>query len=430
MTGPTSPADCDVAIVGGGMVGASLALALASLPLDVVLVEAVAADAAAQPSFDARTTALSNGSRRILAALGVWDAIARDATAIRRIHVSEQGRFGSTLIDATEQGLAALGYVAVNQQIGAALRHGLASARRVRTVAPVTVTAAAAHPDHVELTLDTTAAPGAPRSLTARLVVAADGAASIVRREAGVSAERRDYGQTAIITTLAPERFHEHVAYERFTPAGPIALLPIGGGRMGVVWALAPAAAERALGLEPAAFLGELQRAVGWRVGRLTGLGARHAYPLALTRAESQSAPRVAIIGNAAQGLHPIAGQGFNVGLRDAATLAEVIAEATGADGQPADPGSDAVLTHYVEWRHTDRRALIAFTDGLVRLFGMPLGPLAAVRGLGLMLFDLTPAAKTALSRLSLGFSERMPRLARGLPLAAPVTARSAERSA
>ena len=411
MTGTPSIDSCDIAIVGGGMVGASLAAALAALKFSVVVIEAVPTAAAGQPSFDARTTALSNGSRRILTGLRVWDEVARETTPIERVHVSEQGRFGSAVIDAREQGLEALGYVLENRVLGVALERVIAGAGRTRVLSPVTVTAARVEAEHVELTL---AGSAAPPSLQARLVVAADGAGSLIRREAGVGAQQWDYGQTAIITTLAPERFHAHVAYERFTASGPIALLPVAAGRVGVVWTLAPEAAARVLALEPAAFLGELQRAFGWRLGRLTSLGARHAYPLALTRAESQSAPRIAIMGNAAQGLHPIAGQGFNLGLRDAATLAEVIAEA-GA----ADPGAAPVLTRYVEWRHADRRALIAFTDGLVRLFGSPFAPLRIARGLGLVLFDLTPAAKTAMSRLSLGFATRLPRLARGLPLAA-----------
>jgi 2-octaprenyl-6-methoxyphenol hydroxylase len=408
---PAAPGpDCDVAIVGGGMVGASLALALGALPLEVACIEAVASAAEQQPSFDARTTALSNGSRRILAALGAWDEIGAAATPIRRIHVSERGVFGSAMIDAAEQGLEALGYVAENRLIGRALGRALARTARVRTLAPAAVTATRECAAGIELEL---AAPAGPSTLRARLVVAADGAGSLVRREAGIATAERDYHQSAVIATLAPQRFHEHVAYERFTSAGPIALLPAAGGRMGVVWTLAPEAAARALALAPADFLAELQRAFGWRVGRLAGLGARRAYPLALTRAESQRAPRVAVVGNAAQGLHPVAGQGFNLGLRDAATLAEAIAE------RPAggDPGSDEVLLRYVESRRSDRRALIAFTDGLVRLFGLPLAPLAAARGLGLLAFDLSPPAKTALSRLSLGFAERMPRLERGLPV-------------
>jgi 2-octaprenyl-6-methoxyphenol hydroxylase len=406
----TAAEPCDVAIVGGGMVGASLALALAALPLDVVVIEAVEPEDGSQPSFDSRTIALSNGTRRIFAGLGVWDEVGREATPIRKIHVSDRGRFGSALIDAADQGVPALGYVAENRVIGRALWRRLRAAARTRLVAPARVTAVTAGAERTLLTLEDA---GGPRTLAARLVVAADGAASLVRQAVGVGAARWDYGQTAVISLVTPERAHDHVAYERFTPTGPLAVLPGPDGRVVVVWTLAPAEAERVLALDDTGFLGELQERFGWRLGRLVAVSKRQAYPLALTQAAAERAPRTAIIGNAAQGLHPIAGQGFNLGLRDAATLAEVLAEA----GPAADPGADEVLERYAEWRRTDRHALIAFTDGLVRLFASPFGPVRAARSLGLVLFDLSPTAKSALSRLSLGFAGRLPRLARGLPL-------------
>jgi len=404
---------CDVAIVGGGMVGASLALALAALPLEVVVVEAVEPEDGAQPSFDSRTIALSNGTRRIFAGLGVWDEIAREATPIRKIHVSDRGRFGSALIDAAQQGVAALGYVAENRVIGRALWRHLRGASHTRLVAPARVVAVTRGDARISLALSV---PGGARTLAARLVVAADGAGSLVREAVGVGAERWDYGQTAVISLVTPERYHQHVAYERFTPTGPLAVLPGPDGRVVVVWTLAPGEAARVMALDDGAFLGELQECFGWRLGRLVALGPRHAYPLALTRSAAEHAARTAIIGNAAQGLHPIAGQGFNLGLRDAATLAEVLAAADARE----DPGAEPVLERYAAWRHTDRRALVAFTDGLVRLFASPFAPVRAARGLGLVLFDLSPTAKSALSRLSLGFAGRLPRLARGLPLVAP----------
>jgi 2-octaprenyl-6-methoxyphenol hydroxylase len=400
--------DCDVAIVGGGLVGASLALALTALPLDVVVIEAVAPESDEQPSFDTRTTALSNGSKRVFEGLGVWDEISREATPIRRIHVSDRGRFGSAVIDAAEEGIPALGHVVENRVIGRALWRRLRHEPRVRVMAPATATGAKIGADAVCLTLDTAGG----RSVSARLAVAADGVGSRVRADAGVDVLRRDYGQTAIICQVTPGRSHDHVAYERFTPSGPLAALPIPDGRVGIIYTLDPASAERVMALSDAGFLAELQEAFGWRLGQLRDAGPRHAYPLALTRSESPDAPRTAIIGAAAQGLHPIAGQGFNLGLRDAATLAEVLADSSGAD-----PGDAAVLARYAEWRKTDRRGLIAFTDGLVRLFGSRFAPIQFARGLGLVLFDLNPLAKSAMSRLSLGFAGRQTRLARGLPL-------------
>jgi 2-octaprenyl-6-methoxyphenol hydroxylase len=258
---------------------------------------------------------------------------------------------------------------------------------------------------------------GAEQRLDARLVVAADGARSLVREQAGIGAEHWEYGQTAIIATLATQRFHDHVAYERFTPDGPIAVLPLADGRCGLVWMRGPEDAARLLAVDDAAFLAELQQAFGFRLGRLLSVGRRQSYELGLWRAERHAGERLAVIGNAAQALHPIAGQGFNLGLRDAASLAEVIADAIAAG--VSDVGAPAVLEAYAQWRDQDQRRIVAFTDGLVRLFATPFGPLRVLRSAGLLAFDALPSAKSALARLSVGASGRIPRLARGVPLAA-----------
>ena len=401
--------DVDVAIVGGGMVGAALALALAPLGLEVALIEAVAADATEQPSFDERTTALANGSVRTFRTLGAWRGMEREATPIRRLHVSDQGRFGVARIDAAEQGLAALGYVVPNRAIGAALRESLERVANLSVLAPARVIGTELADDSRRVTIE---GDGGSRVLGARLVVAADGARSVLREQSGIDAEHWDYEQTAVITTATTQRFHEHVAYERFTADGPIAVLPLADGRCGLVWTRRPDEARRLLELEPEAFATEFERAFGLRLGRILKIGTRHAYPLALTRAASHTAPRLAIVGNAAQGLHPIAGQGFNLGLRDAASLAELIAAG------PRDVGAEATLRAYAEWRDEDRRRIVAFTDGLVRLFGSPLGLVRGLRSLGLVAFDALPAAKGAMARLSVGAAGRVPRLARGVPLA------------
>jgi 2-octaprenyl-6-methoxyphenol hydroxylase len=250
----------------------------------------------------------------------------------------------------------------------------------------------------------------------ARLVVAADGARSVIREQAGIAAERWDYGQSAIIATLTTSRFHDHVAYERFTADGPVAMLPLGEGRCGLVWTRPPGDVERLLALPDDAFLAELQAVFGFRLGRLLRVGVRQAYELELSRAGRHVAERLAVVGNAAQGLHPIAGQGFNLGLRDAASLAEVLADAR-ADGV-ADTGDVAALEAYAAWRDEDRRRIVAFTDGLVRLFGTTLGVLRSLRSAGLLAFDAFPPAKSAMARLSVGAAGRIPRLARGVPLA------------
>ena len=406
----------DVAIVGGGMVGATLAVALAPLNLRVALIEAIPHNAAAQPSFDERTTALSNGSRRILEAIGVWSALDAAATPIAKIHVSDQGRFGFARIDAREQGLKAMGYVVANRALGSALWSRLSS-QETKVFCPAVLSGLTANDEAVKIEF---AESGAKIAIDAKLIVAADGTQSVVRSAFGVAAEVRDYGQTAVITTVLPQRFHDNVAYERFTPEGPLALLPLDGGRCTLVLTLAKDAAQSALAWSDQEFLAEVQRRFGFRLGRFLKVGRRVPYPLSLTQSERTSAPRCVIIGNAAQGLHPVAGMGFNLGLRDVASLAELIAEnARGAADarKHADPGNAQLLHEYDAWRRADRGGVIAFTDGLVRMFSNPSSMVARVRNLGLLAFDLLPPAKSALSRLSTGGGGRVPKLARGVAL-------------
>jgi 2-octaprenyl-6-methoxyphenol hydroxylase len=402
----------DVAIVGGGMVGATLGVALAPLKLRVAIIEAIPHNAAAQPSFDERTTALSNGSRRILETLGVWSAVSALATPIRKIHVSEQGRFGFARIDAAEQGLSAMGYVVANRDLGSALWSRLSNSAGLEVYCPAEVSQVTAHQYSVTVEI---AQQGARTAVDAKLVVAADGVQSAVRGAFGVDAEVRDYAQTAIITTVLPQHFHDNVAYERFTPSGPMALLPLDGGRCTLVLTLSHEAAQSAMAWSDQQFLAEVQRRFGFRLGRFLQVGRRVPYPLSLTRAMRTSSGRCVIIGNAAQGLHPVAGMGFNLGLRDVASLAELIAERTGLPD--ADPGNPELLAQYDAWRASDRGGVIAFTDGLVRMFANPLGSVRRLRNLGLLAFDLLPPAKAALSRLSTGGSGRVPKLARGVTL-------------
>ncbi len=397
----------DIAVVGGGMVGASLAAALEGLDVRAALIEAIPHDAPTQPSFDERTTALSNGSRRILETLGVWSAVAPAATAIARIHVSDRGHFGFARIDAAEQGLKSLGHVVPNRALGGALWSKLAGRRDLRIYCPAKLHGVTAGEDSVEL--EVASADGAHSTLRTRLVVAADGAESAVRSAFGIAAEVRDYEQTAVITTVLPRNFHEHVAYERFTDTGPLALLPLTDGRCTLVLTLSRALADAALAWSDQEFLTELQKRFGWRLGRFLKVGRRVAYPLSLTRARQTSAGRCIIVGNAAQGLHPVAGMGFNLGLRDVASLAELIAEHRNE--------LERVPTAYDAWRAGDRREIIGFTDGLVRLFSNSFGPLQTLRNFGLLAFDVLPPAKAALSSLSTGAAGRIPKLARGVPL-------------
>ena len=385
------------------MVGASLALALGGSGKRVALIEAVAADAAGQPSFDDRTTALGNGSRRIFETLGVWQHLDAHAGAVREIRVSDAGHYGAARLSAAEQGLEALGYVVSNRHIGAALWKQLAAQPAIALRCPARVLEVQLGADRARLTVQAGA-----ELVEARVVVAADGAHSLVRAAAGISALVEDYNQVAVVVHVLTDQLASGVAYERFTATGPLAVLPLADGRYTVVWTVTPARATQLLALGDAEFIDEMQRGFGWRIGRIVRAGARAAYPLRLSRADAMTGRRAVLVGNAAQALHPVAGQGFNLGLRDAALLAEILAAAP-------DPGAAAVLEDYERRRAADRRGMIRFTDGLVKLFASERPGVAAARSAGLLLFDVVPAAKRALSRLSWGFGGDSPRLMRGL---------------
>ena len=394
----------DIAIIGGGMVGASLALALAAAGRRIVLIEGTVPDSSAHASFDERTTALGNASRRILTALGVWPAISDHCGVIRAIHVSDAGRLAFARLDAREQGIEAFGFVVPNRVLGNALWDRIRGDAAIAVRMPASVAGVSTDATGVTVTLTE----GPP--LRARLAVAADGAHSAVRRDAGITAREADYEQTAIVANVATDVPHDGTAYERFTGAGPLALVPLRDGSYTVVWARQPQDATDTLALPDAPFLALLQQHFGWRAGRFVRVGRRASYPLKLTRADAAVAERTVLIGNAAQSLHPVAGQGFNLSLRDVAALAELMV----GDG---DPGAALLLERFAQERAADRRGVTRFTDGLIRLFGDARAPVRAFRDAGLLLFDLLPPAKSALARVSLGFGGRTPRLARGLPL-------------
>jgi 2-octaprenyl-6-methoxyphenol hydroxylase len=401
------PLDVDVAIIGGGMVGASLAAGLAGTDVRLLLVESSPLGAAEQPSFDERTTALGNASRRIFEGLGCWGAIAPGAAAIRAIHVSEAGRFGFARLDAAEHGIDAFGYVVANRRIGAALWGKLAATPGLALRVPARVQDVAITADAVRFTVASAAAQREP--VVARLVVAADGAHSQIRAVAGIEAAVEDYDQLAVVANVATDRAHQGIAYERFTRTGALAVLPLHDGTLGVIWACRPQHASELLALDDAGYLARLQAQFGWRAGRFVRAGRRGSYPLKLTRACATVATRAVLIGNAAQALHPVAGQGFNLGLRDAAMLAEVIANAQG------DAGAAQLLRRFEQWRAHDRSGVVHFTDALVKLFADSRPGMGLLRNLGLLMFDLVPPAKSALARVSAGFGGPAPRLARGL---------------
>ncbi len=425
-----SPHEFDVTIVGAGPVGLALAAWLArrsgSAALSVALVDARDPETAAG---DPRAIAISEGSRMLLEPFGAWPA---DAHAIERIHVSQRGRFGRTLIERGEHGLPALGYVArygsiVHALAGAVRRTGTHWFTSCRALPPQDEPGAefvtlAIESAHVQRTLRTRVLINAegglygdahrkrphPERATAEAAEIADAkgnaephkATDAARAEAspgplrsGSQREARDYGQTAIVGTVTVSAPQPHVAWERFTDEGPIALLPMGGVRgadYALVWCMHPAQAARRGELPDAALLAELGVAFGERMGRFESIKGRAAFPLGLVRAQTLADGRIASIGNAAQTLHPVAGQGLNLGLRDAHALADALA---GAGATP-----DA-LAQFARRRAFDRRMTIGATDTLARLFTLDWGPLATLRGLALTALECVPPAKTALAR-------------------------------
>ena len=403
----------DVVIAGGGMIGTSLALALAPLGLTIAVVEAVARKAATQPSFDDRSTALSRSTQRMFEAMGLWEEIVAASTPIRSIHVSDRGRFGFSHIDAEEQGVEALGYVVINRVLGDVLQTALGRFQNVELLCPARIAGVELSSEGVSAFIESD---DERNALGCDLLVAADGANSNVREMLGISARSHEYGQRAVIGNLQPEKPPQNRAYERFTEQGPLAVLPVADDRAAFIWTVSEEDAERVLALDDDAFLEQLQHEFGFRLGAFSRVGKRASYPLILSRAMRLTSTRSVLVGNAAHGLHPVSAQGFNLGMRDVAALCDCIADAYSGDGA-FDPGSEELLERYAKWRRSDQNKLVRFTDGLVRLFGSSRRPLRALRDIGMLGFDLVPGVRTAFAKHTMGLAGRLPRLSRGVPL-------------
>ena len=404
--------DFDILIIGGGLVGASLACALRHSNLRIGVVEAVPLAASSQSSYDDRTLALAWGSKRIFESLGAWDEIVPDAAPIRHIHVSDRGHFGATRLSAADAGLPALGYTVTSRALGVALLKILEGAKSIDWICPAPMQDIRLENGSASVTVRHA---GADKTLTARLVVAADGGNSAVRKAIGIEAARTEYRQTAVVTNVTASLPHRNTAYERFTDTGPLALLPLRGeSHCGVVWSAREEEIGTMLDWNDAEFLRRLQERFGDRLGTFTRVGKRASYPLALTRVKEHVRARLALIGNAAHTVHPVAGQGFNLGLRDVAALAEILADAARAG---ADIGDLGVLQRYAAWRRRDNQIIATFTNGLIRVFSNDIFPLTFVRNAGLVAVDLMPGLKRGFIRVTSGLAGKLPRLARGLPL-------------
>ncbi|WP_369789755.1 2-octaprenyl-6-methoxyphenyl hydroxylase [Rouxiella sp. WC2420] len=388
-------------IVGGGMAGATLALAISSLTqgrLLVHLIEATSPEDFTHPGFDARAIALAQGTCQQLSAIGVWSVMANCATPITDIHVSDRGHAGSVNLNAKHYGVEALGQVVELHDAGQRLFSLLSKAPGVHLHCPARVVTVNRRADSASVTLDN------GETLEARLLVAADGSNSTLAQACGIRWQRESYQQVGVIANITTSLPHGGRAFERFTEHGPLALLPMSKGRSSLVWCHPIEKQAEVKGWSDEQFLFELQQAFGWRLGKMLQTGARHSYPLQLLTASGHISHRLALVGNAAQTLHPIAGQGFNLGLRDVMTLSETLAEAW---QQQQDIGSYQILSRYQQRRQPDQRATVGITDGLVRLFANRYTPLVAGRNLGLMAMERIPPLRDAFTRRTLGWTER-----------------------
>lgn len=397
--------DYDLIIVGGGMVGATLAIALKNTDLRIALVEAFELNNQQQASYDDRGIALAYGSQRIFETMGLWSELQPMCTAISHIHISDRGHFGVTRLHAAKENVPALGQVITAKLLGSVLYKQLEQQNNLDIHCPTRVVSMEQHSDSADITLDN------GKALSAKLIVAADGAKSTIRNLLKLGEHTVDYQQTAITANVSTERTHQSWAYERFTDTGPVALLPLSDNRCSLVWTVKTGDDAALLDSDEATFLKQLQDRFGYRLGHFTKVGQRNSYPLHLHQADQPIQHRVVLIGNAAHSLHPIAGQGFNLGLRDVVALADVI-----TNYQP-DCGDARALTDYKEWRLNDQDDVIDATGLLVNLFSNANPVLAHSRGAGLSLMESLPPVKRWLARQSMGLSGKQPRLARGIKL-------------
>ncbi|MDC0663195.1 2-octaprenyl-6-methoxyphenyl hydroxylase [Marinobacter sp. SS21] len=406
--------DTDLVIAGGGLAGATLALALArAVPqLRVTVVEAFPLSREPlpdhyQPSFDARSTALAWGSRLIYEQLGLWPRLSAQATPIRHIHVSDRGRFGATRLAASEHGQEALGYVVDNRWLGLCLMAALRDCPQVSWRAPAQVRDVSRWRDGVSVAV---AEGDSLEHLTAQCLVIADGGRSGLRERLGFRVAHSGYDQHALIANVSTGQSHGFTAYERFTPAGPMALLPQGGAGAGntsaLVWTLAQADLEQVLALDAADQCRRLQQRFGWRLGRINQIGQCNHYPLALSTVDEAIRPGVVLIGNAAHTLHPVAGQGFNLALRGIMALVEQFQQGL---AQGLALGDLALLGRYQAHHRRDWQQTVRFSDSLIRIFGDRQPALALARDAGLVGLDLLPGVKRMFARSAMGLGARRP---------------------
>ncbi|MCK9605111.1 MAG: 2-octaprenyl-6-methoxyphenyl hydroxylase [Methylomonas sp.] len=394
----------DLIIVGAGLAGNCLALALKNSGLRMAIVEAAGRQQLRDSPAGDRALALAAGTVRLLDALGAWQGVAGKATAIKNIHISDRGHFGKTRLSALEQGVDALGYVIAARDIEEHLAQ-LVEQTAVTCLYETRVAGLMSGNDAVNVSLKQH---NQSLNLTAQLLVGADGGQSTVRKLLDIPQQITEYGQTALVTTVQAGLPHLNTAYERFTAQGPLALLPVAGRQMSVVWTREHEQAEALMASGEAEFMAELQACFGYRLGELKLAAPRRAFPLSLIRAESMVSGRAVIIGNAVHQLHPVAGQGFNLGIRDVAELAERV---LGQQQRQGDIGGADLLSAYAKQRIADHNRTIGFTNNVVRIFSNDWLPVAALRNTGLAFLDHLPFAKKLLARHAMGLAKPLPKL-------------------
>ena len=390
----------DVVIVGGGLAGNCLGLALVGSGLRIAIIEANTREHLLNSAMGDRALALAAGTIETLESLGIWQGVQAKATAITDIHVSDRGHFGKVRLSSRkQQGVAALGYVITARDIESHVA-ALVDHTDITQICPARVVGLMSDETAVNVSLKHQ---DGSLCLSAKLLVGADGGNSSVRKLLDIEQQVTEYGQTALVTTVKTSLPHHNMAYERFTESGPLALLPIGKNHCSVVWTRSNEDAEALMMGNENDFLAELQQCFGYRLGRLTLAAPRRAFPVSLIRANSMQSGRAVIIGNAVHQLHPVAGQGFNLGLRDVIQLADRLVK---QHGQGGDIGATPFLNSYVAAREQDHRLTIGFTDTLVRLFSNGSPALALARNFGLAALDHLPAAKKMLSSHAMGLAQ------------------------
>lgn len=398
------PSHFDLITVGAGLAGNCLALALKDSGLNVAIVEAASREKLRDSPAGDRALALAAGTVELLDSMGAWAGVADKATAIRNIHISDRGHFGKTRLSATENGVPALGYVIAARDIETHLTD-LVAQTATTCFYETRVAGLMSGNDAVNVSLKQDKQ---SLNLSAQLLVGADGGQSTVRKLLDIPQQVTEYGQTALVTTVQATLPHQNTAYERFTEQGPLAFLPVSGRNISVVWTRKHEQAEALMAGSEAEFLAELQDCFGYRLGALKLVALRRAFPLSLIRAESMLLGRTVIIGNAVHQLHPVAGQGFNLGIRDVAELAERVLSQQSKQG---DIGDAALLNAYVKQRLDDHQKTIGFTNNLVHIFSNDWLPVAALRNTGLTLLDHLPFAKKILTRHAMGLAKPLPKL-------------------